>query len=170
MTRHFLRDDDLTPDEQARVLALAAELKAAPHDTKPLAGPQTVAMIFDKQTLRTQASFAAGIAELGGNPMLVDGHLVAWLSRGARSALVWLPGGEPRRGLTADAIATRLANLARGALDRREGLLLEEVNGVPAHDSVLADALARAGFARTSVGFQMRRSRAGLTQPEPPEE
>ena len=30
-------------------------------------------MIFDKQTLRTQASFAAGIAELGGHPMLVDG-------------------------------------------------------------------------------------------------
>ncbi|MGB7110737.1 MAG: hypothetical protein WBD77_09370, partial [Mycobacterium sp.] len=25
MTRHFLRDDDLTPDEQAEVLALAAE-------------------------------------------------------------------------------------------------------------------------------------------------
>jgi ornithine carbamoyltransferase len=75
VTRHFLRDDDLTPDEQARVLALAAELKAAPFDTRPLAGPQTVAMIFDKQTLRTQASFAAGIAELGGHPMLVDGQL-----------------------------------------------------------------------------------------------
>ena len=34
-----------------------------------------VAMIFDKPTLRTQASFAAGIAELGGHPMLVDGAL-----------------------------------------------------------------------------------------------
>ena len=32
-------------------------------------------MIFDKPTLRTQASFAAGIAELGGYPMLVDGTL-----------------------------------------------------------------------------------------------
>jgi ornithine carbamoyltransferase len=32
-------------------------------------------MIFDKQTLRTQASFAAGIAELGGYPMMVDGSL-----------------------------------------------------------------------------------------------
>jgi ornithine carbamoyltransferase len=30
MTRHFLRDDDLTPDEQAEVLALAAELKKDP--------------------------------------------------------------------------------------------------------------------------------------------
>jgi ornithine carbamoyltransferase len=75
MTRHFLRDDDLTPAEQARVLDLAAELKHKPYDSKPLHGPKTVAMIFDKQTLRTQASFAAGIAELGGYPMLVDGSL-----------------------------------------------------------------------------------------------
>jgi len=73
--RHFLADDDLTPDEQARVLDLAFELKQAPYDAKPLAGPKTVAMIFDKQTLRTQSSFAAGIAELGGFPMLVDGAL-----------------------------------------------------------------------------------------------
>jgi ornithine carbamoyltransferase len=73
MTRHFLRDDDLSPAEQARLLDLAAELKHKPYDSKPLMGPKTVAMIFDKQTLRTQASFAAGIAELGGYPMLVDG-------------------------------------------------------------------------------------------------
>ncbi|MDI6911959.1 ornithine carbamoyltransferase [Nocardioides sp.] len=73
--RHFLADDDLSPAEQARVLDLAAELKRAPYAAKPLAGPRTVAMIFDKQTLRTQASFAAGIAELGGHPMLVDGAL-----------------------------------------------------------------------------------------------
>ncbi len=31
MTRSFLRDDDLTPDEQAEVLSLAAELKASRH-------------------------------------------------------------------------------------------------------------------------------------------
>jgi ornithine carbamoyltransferase len=73
--RHFLRDDDLTPAEQAEVLDLAAELKAAPYDSKPLAGPKTVAIIFDKPTLRTQASFVAGIAELGGFPMVVDGNL-----------------------------------------------------------------------------------------------
>jgi ornithine carbamoyltransferase len=75
MIRSFLRDDDLAADEQAEVLALAAKLKAEPYDHKPLAGPRTVAMVFDKPTLRTQASFAAGIAELGGHPMLVDGHL-----------------------------------------------------------------------------------------------
>jgi ornithine carbamoyltransferase len=75
MTRHFLRDDDLTPEEQSAVLDLAATLKSAPHDDRPLAGPRTVAIIFDKPTLRTQASFVAGIAELGGFPMVVDGNL-----------------------------------------------------------------------------------------------
>jgi ornithine carbamoyltransferase len=73
--RHFLADDDLTPEEQARVLELASTLKQGPYDARPLEGPRTVAMIFDKPTLRTQASFAAGIAELGGYPMLVDGTL-----------------------------------------------------------------------------------------------
>jgi ornithine carbamoyltransferase len=75
MTRHFLRDDDLTPAEQAEVLALAKKLKADRHAVKPLAGPQAVAVLFDKPTLRTQVSFTVGIAELGGFPMLVDGKL-----------------------------------------------------------------------------------------------
>ncbi|MBS45776.1 MAG: ornithine carbamoyltransferase [Nocardioides sp.] len=73
--RHFLRDDDLTPAEQVEVLDLAASLKAAPFSRRPLEGPRSVAMIFDKPTLRTQVSFGAGIAELGGNPMLVEGRL-----------------------------------------------------------------------------------------------
>ncbi|MCU1536962.1 MAG: argF 2, partial [Humibacillus sp.] len=73
--RHFLRDDDLTPEEQGRLLDLAAELKASPYSRRPLEGPRSVAMIFDKPTLRTQVSFGAGIAELGGNPRLVEGRL-----------------------------------------------------------------------------------------------
>ena len=73
--RHFLRDDDLTAEEQAEVLDLAARMKAGPYEAKPLAGPRTVAVLFDKPTLRTQASFMAGIAELGGFPMLVDANL-----------------------------------------------------------------------------------------------
>ena len=75
MTRHFLRDDDLTPAEQAEVLALAARLKADPYATRPLEGPRAVAVVFDKPTLRTQVSFTAGIAALGGFPMVVDGNL-----------------------------------------------------------------------------------------------
>ena len=72
VVRHFLRDDDLSPQEQAEVLALAAAIKAEPFARKPLAGPQTVAVIFDKASTRTRVSFGVGIADLGGNPLILD--------------------------------------------------------------------------------------------------
>lgn len=72
MVRHFLKDTDLTPAEQAQVLDLAASMKADRYGYKPLAGPQTVAVIFDKTSTRTRFSFHAGIAELGGNPLIVN--------------------------------------------------------------------------------------------------
>jgi ornithine carbamoyltransferase len=70
--RHFLRDDDLNPAEQAQVLDLAAALKKDRFSSRPLAGPRSVAVLFDKPSLRTRFSFDAGIAELGGNPIVVD--------------------------------------------------------------------------------------------------
>ena len=70
--RHFLRDDDLSPDEQAEVLELAAELKRAPFNRQPLAGPRGVAVIFDKNSTRTRFSFEVGIAQLGGHPVVVE--------------------------------------------------------------------------------------------------
>jgi ornithine carbamoyltransferase len=72
--RHFLRDDDLTPAEQAEVLALAAELKKDPLLHRPLAGPRGVAVIFDKNSTRTRFSFEVGIAQLGGHAVVVDGR------------------------------------------------------------------------------------------------
>jgi len=72
MTRHLLRDDDVTPAEQAEILALAAELKKSPYSLKPLEGPQSVAVIFDKSSTRTRVSFAVGIADLGGSPLILD--------------------------------------------------------------------------------------------------
>jgi ornithine carbamoyltransferase len=74
MSRHFLRDDDLTPDEQAEVLTLAAELKKAPLTRRPLEGPRGVAVIFDKNSTRTRFSFEIGIAQLGGHAVVVDGQ------------------------------------------------------------------------------------------------
>jgi ornithine carbamoyltransferase len=74
VTRHFLRDDDLTPDEQAEVLALAAELKNNPFSRRPLDGPRGVAVIFDKNSTRTRFSFEVGVAQLGGHAVVVDGR------------------------------------------------------------------------------------------------
>src|SRR6201990_2472127 len=74
MTRHFLRDDDLSPDEQAEVLALAGELKKNPFSRRPLDGPRGVAVIFDKNSTRTRFSFEVGVAQLGGHAVVVDGR------------------------------------------------------------------------------------------------
>ncbi|MEO7722552.1 MAG: ornithine carbamoyltransferase [Pseudolysinimonas sp.] len=72
MTRHFLRDDDISQSEQSDILDLAETIKADRWAKKPLAGPQTVAVIFDKSSTRTRVSFAVGIADLGGSPLIIS--------------------------------------------------------------------------------------------------
>jgi ornithine carbamoyltransferase len=72
MPRHFLRDDDLTPAEQAGVLDLADAMKKDRFGYRTLAGPRAVAVLFDKPSLRTRVSFSVGIAELGGYPLVID--------------------------------------------------------------------------------------------------
>ena len=105
--RHFLADDDLTAAEQAAVLDLADALRADPFKISPLAGPRSVALLFDKPTLRTQTSFSAGVAELGGYPMVVDARLarigerepiadVARVLGRQCAAIVWRTSGQER--------------------------------------------------------------------------
>jgi ornithine carbamoyltransferase len=72
MVRHFLRDDDLAPDELLEVLDLADVLKADRFSRRPLAGPRAVAVMFDKPSTRTRVSFSVGIAELGGYPLIIE--------------------------------------------------------------------------------------------------
>ncbi|MCT2178533.1 ornithine carbamoyltransferase [Brachybacterium muris] len=107
MPRHFLRDDDLTPGEQKEVLQLAQQLKADRFAARPLEGPRTVAILFDKSSTRTRISFATGVAELGGNPLVLEAAS-SQLGRGESiadttevftrmvSAIVWRTFGQVR--------------------------------------------------------------------------
>lgn len=70
--RHFFADDDLTPEEQAQVLTLAAEMKKNPYAHRPLEGLKSVAVLFDKTSTRTRFSFDTGIAQLGGHAIVVE--------------------------------------------------------------------------------------------------
>ncbi|WP_242894261.1 ornithine carbamoyltransferase [Actinomadura litoris] len=107
MTRHFLRDDDLAPAEQAEVLDLAARAKADRFALRPLEGPRTVAVLFDKPSTRTRISFATGVAELGGHALVMDagssqlgrGEPIADTARVLErqvSAIVWRTSGQER--------------------------------------------------------------------------
>ena len=72
MARHFRRDDDITPAEQQQIIAMAIAMKADPYSHKPLAGPKSVALVFDKPSTRTRVSFSVGVADLGGNPLIIQ--------------------------------------------------------------------------------------------------
>ncbi len=105
MTRHFLRDDDLSPHEQRDVLELALELRRDRYKVQPFVGPKAVAIIFDKHSTRTRVSFSTGVAELGGYPLVIDsqssqmgrGESIADTARVLErqvSAIVWRTFGQ----------------------------------------------------------------------------
>src|ERR1700677_1799012 len=107
MPRHFLRDDDLAPAEQAEILELAAAMKRERLSRRPLEGPRAAAVLFDKPSLRTRVSFTVGIGELGGLPLEIDtqathigrgetiGDVARVLTRQV-AAIVWRTFGQER--------------------------------------------------------------------------
>ncbi len=188
MTRHFLRDDDLSPAEQAEVLDLADRMKADRFGHRPLAGPRTVAVLFDKPSTRTRISFAVGIAELGGQPLVIDAQ-ASQLGRGepvadtARildrqvAAIVWRTFGQDRvaemaavsRVPVINALTDQFhpcqvladlqtARAAHGRLAGRVLTFLGDGSGNMAHSYLLGGATA---------GMQVRIAAPGQYRPDP---
>jgi len=78
--RDLLSVADLTADEVRRVYATASTLKtefraARRHARPPLAG-RTIAMLFQKPSLRTRVSFEAGMVQLGGHAVYLTNDVV----------------------------------------------------------------------------------------------
>ncbi|GAB3437212.1 ornithine carbamoyltransferase [Flindersiella endophytica] len=121
MLRHFLKDDDLTPDEQQQVLDLADDVKQNRFKHRPLEGPKAVAVLFDKTSTRTRVSFSVGIAELGGYPLVIDAQ-TSQIAKGetiedtARvfsrqvDAIVWRTYGQERIDAMAAASSVPVVN------------------------------------------------------------
>jgi ornithine carbamoyltransferase len=67
--RDFLSVDDLSAEELRALLAFAADLKAraAAGDRPRLLAGKTLAMIFEKPSLRTRVTFDVGTFQLGGH-------------------------------------------------------------------------------------------------------
>ena len=73
MIRHYLRDDDISPEELITLLDTADAFKANRYGYQPLAG-KAVAAVFEKNSTRTRLSFEVGISQLGGQPVIIDGR------------------------------------------------------------------------------------------------
>jgi ornithine carbamoyltransferase len=70
LTRHFLTGAELDHDDVLALVDRALALKAAPRSSDALAR-RSVALIFERPSTRTRLSFEAGVAELGGHPLVL---------------------------------------------------------------------------------------------------
>jgi ornithine carbamoyltransferase len=66
MARHLLSLAEQTPEELRNLLDLARQIKLNPRAFSQACAGQTLAMIFQKPSLRTRVSFQTGIYQLGG--------------------------------------------------------------------------------------------------------
>lgn len=69
--KDLLRTADLTPDDLARLMDLAAGFKRAPYQRRGYLANDTVALYFNKPSTRTRLSFETAVARLGGVPVMV---------------------------------------------------------------------------------------------------
>jgi ATP-dependent Lhr-like helicase len=109
-------------------------------------------------------TFAAAAASAGRGPMravgatviLVNGALAAYLARGDRELLAFLPESEPERSKTGQAIGRALIERARtgaGSDVEPRGMLIEEIDGIVPASHPLAPYLAESGFVAGAMGF-----------------
>ena len=155
------------PAEEAESLVLAASDPANPYGAvlKWPAPPDESARASKPETSSpvgadgTPAARRSASRSIGARVVLVDGQLAAYLARGGRTILTWLPEAEPERSRTGRAIAARLIELARTGEGREGGLAVAEIDGTLARDHPLAPHLERAGFVRSGHGYVVPRPR-----------
>jgi len=97
---------------------------------------------------------------VGATVILVDGRLGAYLARGDRLLVTWLPDAEPERSRVARAVAQTLIERARSGGDAPRGMLIEDIDGAPPDTHALAPFLTAVGFAGGAMGFQATFRRA----------
>jgi ornithine carbamoyltransferase len=73
--KHFLTADDLAPAQLAALLDLAEFLRMSqPQEFAALLRRRTVALLFEKPSLRTRVSFEVAVSRLGGETLFAHGH------------------------------------------------------------------------------------------------
>jgi Lhr-like helicase len=130
-------------------------LRLAPSPVRPelVEGRTTGAHSGQADSGRQGSEERRPTRSVGTGVILVNGALAAYLTKGDRSLLVFLPEDEPARSLVATEVARMLFALATGGSDR-PGMFITDINGIAATAHPLADFLMRAGFNRRPTGFQ----------------
>jgi ATP-dependent Lhr-like helicase len=140
--------DPSPEDTESEVVVLAA--------TDP-ANPYGAAIRFPASASDGAVGGRGPTRSVGATVILVDGALAAYLARGDRQLLTYLPDGEPLRSRMARSIARALRERSRmpaGDEQVPRGMLIEDIDGVPPSAHPIAPHLARVGFLTGALGFQ----------------
>ncbi len=92
--RHVVTDLDITDDELGSLLNLAARVKRGPREFAGALDGKSIALLFEKPSLRTRLTFELAIKQLGGNSVASDGPVGARepLKDVARNLERWVDG------------------------------------------------------------------------------
>ena len=71
----LLRDLDLTTDELHYLLDLAADVKRRPRNYAHALDGKSIALLFEKPSLRTRLTFEIAMQQMGGGSVFVDGPI-----------------------------------------------------------------------------------------------
>jgi ATP-dependent Lhr-like helicase len=147
-----LREPSSAANDEVDLVVLAATDPANPYGAT-LKFPAFAAPVGN--TGAASARQARGATRtVGATVILTDGALAAWLARGDRQLLTFLPEAEPERSKRARAIARVLIDRARAGADAPRGMLVEEIDGLPPAAHPLAPFLIEAGFIGGALGYQ----------------
>jgi ATP-dependent Lhr-like helicase len=164
-----LRD---APDEM-EVAVLAATDPANPYGASlkwPSRRPmQNTPNTQKEQTSAGSAGSASDVGDAGRGPtrsvgatvILVNGAIAAYLARGDRQLITFLPDAEPDRSKAGRAVARVLIDRARSGGDSPRGMLIEEIDGMPPSRHPMSPWLTEAGFVAGAMGFQASFRNAG---------
>jgi ATP-dependent Lhr-like helicase len=162
-----LRD---APDDP-EIAVLAATDPANPYGAVlkwPRRSTQNPPNTQGKETSAGSASSAFDVVDAARGPtrsvgaivILVNGALAAYLPRGDRQLITFLPDVEPERSRAGRAVARVLIERARSGIDSPRGMLIEEIDGAPPTGHPMATMMMEAGFVPGAMGLQATFRRA----------
>ena len=154
------------PDDP-EIAVLAATDPANPYGAalkwpvrkQPQSSPSAQSKDFSAHSAGSAVSVEAGrgpTRSVGATVILVNGSLAAYLARGDRQLVTYLPESEPERSKTGRAVARVLIDRARTGGESPRGMLIEEIDGVPPATHPIAKFLAEAGFVSGALGLQAK--------------
>ena len=148
------------PPEHFKGVVLSATNPASPYGSvlkwPARAWVDEIAQIAEHGSAATEDGSRGPTRTAGALVVLVDGFAAAYLRRGERELLLFMPPAEPTRSRATQAVARALVRMSAAREEGRRGMLLADIDGLPATTHPAARLFVDAGFISTAMGLQLR--------------